>query len=114
MNFFNGVLPTLLEDHLVNYENAMIAFLEGDGDAFVENFQSFMIGGSYAIIVSVLSIAGAAILIYTATKRLIYVKDAPEASIPVGKLGVVLFTSIGTILFLIFSAYSIVSQYLPF
>ena len=112
MNFVNGALPSLLEEHFTGYEAAMIAFLEGDGDTFVANFESFMIAGSFAIIISALSIAGAIILVYTATKRLIYVKNSPEASIPLGKLPMVIFVNTGMLLFLLYVAFSIVNQYI--
>ena len=111
LNFVNGALPTILEGHFNNYETAMLAFLEGDGDAFIENFQSFMIAGSYAIIISMLSIAGAIILVYSIAKKLIYVKNAPEASIPVGKLPIVIFLNAGMLLFLLYSAFSVILQY---
>lgn len=113
MNFANGALPTILEGHFAGYEKAMIAFLEGDGDTFVANFNSFMIAGSFAIVVSALSVAGAIILVYTATKRLIYVKNAPEASIPVGKLPAVIFVNTGMILFILYTVFCVINEYIP-
>lgn len=113
VNFTNGALPTMLEGHFENYEAAMLAFVNGDGDAFVENFDSFMIAGSYAIIISMLSVAGAIILVYAVTKRLIRINNAPEAAIPLGKLPLVIFLNVGMLLFLLYSAFSIISQYLP-
>lgn len=112
MNFVNGAIPTLLSDHNVRFENALIAWIDGNSDVFVENFQSFMLVGSFAVILNILSITGAVILVYTATKRLIHVNDAPEAVIPAGKLGAVLFTSIGTVLFLLYTTYSVITQYI--
>ena len=112
MNFLNGARPTILEGHFEGYETAMMAFLEGNGDVFIANFQSFMIAGSFAIIMSMLSISGTIIFIYSIVKKTIYVKNAPEASIPAGKLPVVIFANVGMILFLVYSAFSIVSQYI--
>jgi membrane protease YdiL (CAAX protease family) len=112
MNFLNGALPTMLEGHFEGYETAVMAFLEGNGDVFIANFQSFMIAGSFAIIISMLSVAGTIIFIYSIVKKTIYVRNAPEASIPAGKLPVIIFANVGMILFLAFSAFSIVSQYI--
>ena len=112
MNFVNGALPTILSEHFANYETAALAMLEGNGDAFAENFNSFMIAGSYIMITGMLSLVGAFVLVWAATKRLIYVKNSPEAIIPKGKMFAVVFANVGMLLFLLYTVFSIINQYI--
>ena len=112
MNFMNGALPTLLEEHLAGYEKAAFAYIEGDAETFIENYDSFMIAGSYAVIVGLLSIAGAIILFSSLTKRLIHVSNSPESAIPIGKMPIVVFCNVGMLLFLLYSALMIVNEYI--
>lgn len=111
VNFFNGVLPTLLEGQLEDFYVGLEAYLVGDADAFAENIEAFMIGGSYAIVQLMLSLIGMIILIYSSVKRLVNIKSAPECAIPAGGIAYVTFANVGMVLFLVMSVGMIVFEY---
>lgn len=113
MNFFNGALITLLEDHIENYYTALDAYIAGDAETFTANIDSFMIGGSFAAILGMLSLIGGIILAYSAIKRTIKIQNDPQIAIPRGQTAAVVFANVGFALFLIFTAVEVFIEYIP-
>ena len=114
INLINGVLPTILESDINGFYTALEGVLVGDSEAFTSNIFAFMLGGSFVAIQSMLSIAGAIILVYCIVKHKISMKNKPECAIPKGATGRVLFANVGAILFLVFTAFNVLLNYIPF
>ena len=113
VNFFSGVLPTLLESEINDFYIALEGMLLGNSKAFTSNAWAFMVGGSFVALQSILSIAGIAILVYALVKRKIKLQNKPECAIPKGAVGSVVFGNVGTILFLVLSAINVLLYYIP-
>ncbi len=113
MNFLNGALITLLEDHLNNYYVALDAYIAGDAETFTANIDSFMIGGSLAAILGMLSLLGGVILAYSAVKKTIRIQNDPQIAIPRGQTAPIVFANIGFILLLLFTAFEVFIEYVP-
>lgn len=113
MNFVNGALITLLEDHITNYMVALEAYIMGDAETFTANIDSFMIGGSFITIIGMLTIVGGVILAYSAIKKKIHLSNNPEIAIPKGQTAGVIFANVGFIVMLVFTALTVINQYIP-
>ena len=112
INFFNGALPEILGAQIEDFFVAFEAYIMGDAATFTENLGAFMVGGSFIILQSVLSLIGAVVFIYALVKKHIHVNNAPECAIPKGRMASVIFSG-GMIAFLVWIAFEVLLEYVP-
>ena len=118
LNFLGGFLPMLLDDAMVAYNEFAFEYSEllasgGDIDAFIEGISSSQMASLlfvslYVMLQYALIIGGVVILVLAIRKGWIHVDNSCTVKIPKGRTGTVVFKNVGSILFLVFTALTMI------
>lgn len=111
-NLISGIIPILLDSHLEGFEKALEAYMLGDGDTFIANITSFMLYGSYSMIMTVLMIVGGILFFRMLLKKKIKFDNDPEVEIPKNRLTGVIFKNVGVLSFIAVSFILILLNYI--
>ncbi len=105
MNFVGGILPVLVNDHVMNFMEWLENFGQ-DGDLSnipPELFVDYTITALYSGLISTLVIGGIVLLILGIRKRWFGVDERMSVRIPRGRVAGVVLGNVGSILFLVIS-----------
>ena len=108
MNFLGSVIPMLLMDKIIRYEELANEILQGAEIDIAEYYQLTLIVGGYSMVQLALVISG--VIVFFKYRKSFYVSDRCEVLIPKNRRAHVILLNVGAILFLVVCAISIASE----